>query len=435
MVLEKSADADIAGAMQRSAGDDQLSSVLSFLLPKETPKATAAASETPPTQCPQPNRPQPATHEAPKSSSGESSESAATQPKLPDALEAPGLSRDLPGPVPIPSRPQPAAKVEKGSKQPSPGVSEGGSGSVAQSGSPQVLSLQELIAADPKVTRKMTRAGRSASPSNSQVSHESTSPVRSSIDVPPGSAASTADAPGKVVQPATGKKKRREYAPLLVPVAAQPAKHVPRSAPLGHWATGPPGALVMGDSAQAQSEPDASPRPPLTPAAIATAPHVSQPQGPWAAGPPIAGGPAIGSQRPQPTQVPALTAAAEPSAVPRAQPKPKYRPPATSAPSEALPWVFSSSHAGLEGGSQSGSAWSSLSSKCQLGTPLPHITQILCMLSWLRELPLQLLVTLAACKKVKTGDKISNSNKQSTRAVKRCYMLHDILKPGREIYA
>ena len=401
--------------MQGGAGGDQLSSVLSFLLPKEAPRAGAAASERPPAQGPQPTRPQPAGHKAPQSPAGESTESAAAQPQLPDAPAASGASKDLPAPAPIPSRPQPAAKGDERSKQLSAGASEGASGSKAKSGSPQVLSLEALIAAEPEATSKVARAGRSASPSNSQVSRESASPTQSSADMPLGSGASTANAPATAAQAAKRKQKRKEYAPLLLPVAAQPAKHALRAVPIGPWASGPPPALVNGDSSRAQSGSEASPVPPLTPAAIATAPHVPQPQGPWAAGPPIAGGPADRSQRPQPTQIPAPPAAAEPSAVPRTLPKPEYRPPDVSPSSVTLPWVFSSSNAGLEGAGQSGSAWSSCS------VPAAHMGEKSCPSN---------LSQMAACKDVTSWDKSCHRSKQSTSSVKRCFLRHHSLKLG-----
>ena len=351
--------------MQGGAGSHQLASVLSFLLPKETPKAAATSSQSPPPKALEPSKPEPEAHKASKASSGEAPESAPAQPQLlsADISETSRPVKDLPAPVPKPSRPQPAPKGEKGSEQLSAGVSERASSTRANSGSPQVLSLQELVTANPKPTHKLTRAWRLTSAS-SQASRESTSPVRLSADAPAASAASSLDTPAEGMQPGKGKKKRKEYAPPSAPAAPQPPKPAPRPAPLGHWATGPPAALVKGDSSQAQLKLEPSPIPPLTPAAIATTPQVSQPQGPQAAGPPIAQRHADESQGLQPSQASILAAAAaeparranEESGAPRARPKPEYKPPAMSNPSESLPWVFCSPTAGTEGASQLGNA-------------------------------------------------------------------------------
>ncbi len=393
--------ADIAFLMQGSSGGDQLSSVLNFLMPKEAPKAAAAPSQRPQPENPQPSGPQPDTREAPTAASDESSKSAAAQPQLPaaDVVEAPGLDKDLPAPlpkpsrpqpdteeaakaasaeyaksaaaqpqlpdahvveasgpgkdlpapVPKPSRPQPAAKGEQADELLAEGASDGASCSTAKSGTPQVLSMQELVAAQPKAKGKVTRTGRSRSPSGSQVSRESMSPARFSGDQPSSSAGSATEGPAKEAQQAKGKKKRDKYEPPAARAAAQP-KPAPRPAPLGPWATGSPAALVISEPSQAHSGSDSSPVPPVTPAAIAAAPQVSQPQSFRAAGPPTARRPTPESQGSQPTQVPVPAAAAPAvgsagtasrgSTAPRTRPMPEYRPPARSTPSVALPWAF-----------------------------------------------------------------------------------------------
>ena len=398
--------------MQGSSGGDQLSSVLNFLMPKEAPKAAAAPSQRPQPENPQPSRPQPDSHKSPKAASDESSKSAAAQPQLPaaavaeasgpdkdlpaplpkpsrpqpdthktskeasaesdksaaaqpqlpaaDVVEAPSPDKDLPSPLPKPSRPQPASKSEEGSNQLSVGASDGASGSTAKSGSPQVLSMQELVAAQLKAKGKATRAGRSTSPSGSQVSRESMSPARSSADQPSSSTGSITQGPATDAQAAKGKKKRDKYEPPAARAAAQP-KPAPRPAPLGPWAAGPPAALVISESPQAHTGSDSSPVPPVTPAAIATAPQVSQPQSFRAAGPPTAQRSTAESQGSQPTQVPVPAAAAAKtasggSAAPRTRPMPEYRPPAISTPSEALPWAFGRPRPGIEEANQSGNS-------------------------------------------------------------------------------